>query len=119
VVDIAKQIFNFGGTLHALFVSLSHEIPQFPLEHDGHDETNGNNTDIHHRLKRKRERERERERKTQQLGLNHGKTDVIGWISQIPRTTMMSMTQCIIHRWVFLYPTHPPRSDFFTGVSMM
>jgi len=46
---------------------------------------------------RERERERERERKTQQLGLNHGKTDVIGWISQIPRTTMMSMTQRIIH----------------------
>jgi len=46
---------------------------------------------------KEREKEREKERKTQRLGLNHGKTDVIGWISQVSRTMMMGMTQRIIH----------------------
>ena len=46
-VNIARPVFNFGGTLHLLFVGFS--LRKFPrkeqLTHDDHDETNDNNTD--------------------------------------------------------------------------
>ena len=61
MVNIARPVFKFGGMFWALLLGLSREPPhKEPLEYDGHDETNGNNTDVG---VDEDERDRERPRK--------------------------------------------------------